>query len=730
MSGKLPIGATSWGLTMNIQNLSHAVQALLDQNQHVAFDFEASHGDFVVTGFEAREAVNEPFEIQIELASHDADIDLHVLMDAEARLGIYDRHQQPRFLHGVITDISRGVGGNHRTFYEVTLRPSLWRLTQTSDSRIWQQKSVPDIAKQILSEHKVSDVEWRLAESYQPREFLTQREERHIAFITRILAEEGIFYYFEHKADGHKLIFTDAPLSTPTLENAPELTYNAIIGGTNLEPHIRAFRLHERLRSSNYELNDFTFKNPNARMKENQGAQDTNGLTQDYALYDYPGRYKDPSNVGKNFVKSRIEAERVDATTGSGETNSVQLSPGFHFTITDHDYAQANGSHFILSVTHKGTQTAALEEETPDAQPTTYSASFTTMPTRLPYRPAVPAKPVVDGPQIAIVTGPAGEEIYTDEHGRVKCWFPWDRHNGKNENSSCWIRVTHASSGMNYGHATIPRIGSEVLVQYLDGDIDQPIITGMAYNPTKKHAYDLPAHKTRSYWKDQTHKGDGFNEIRFESENGREEIFVHAERDRNEKIKNNHTERIDNNFVQSVGQNYVSQVDRNRDEYVNGSFHLTIGASGSARPVNPRDMEEREGLGHLGNNQRVSEKSGLPDGDYGLNIHQNRSEQIGGSDQTTVSKTKDISVGGRFSIKSQADITIDAGKGLSIDSDKSLSINSAQTIQMSCGDSSIILQKDGTVMIKGKRILIDADELADIETGTQIVMKSGKISLN
>ncbi len=563
---------------MNIlRDAGDAVRALLDQDQHVAFDFEGVQGNFAVVGFEAKEDINHPYEISIELASFDDRIDLHALMDTEARLGIYDRLQAPRFLHGVITDISRGVAGNHRTFYEVTLRPSLWRLTQTSDSRIWQDKTVPEIAKEVLGEHGVNNVEWRLAETYQPREYLTCREERALPFLTRILAEEGIFYYFEHAQDSHKLIFTDAPLSTPILEHAPELTYNAMTGGSSHEPHIRAFRLHERLRSSAYELNDYSFKNPRARYNESRSAQEANGIASEYELYDYPARYKDPEKVGKRFAKTRIEAERVDATTGSGETNSTQLSPAYHFTITDHDFPQANGSHFLLRVTHKGTQAAALEEEANADQPTTYSAQFSTMPARLPYRPAVPPKPVADGPEIAIVAGPQGEEIYTDEFGRIKAIMLWNRHGTKDENASCWIRVAHASSGMQYGHATIPRIGAEILISYLGGDIDQPIVTGMAYNPTKQHAYKLPDNKTRSYWKDKTHKGDGYNEIRFESEAGREEVWMHAQKDHNTVIENDETHQIVHDRSKSVGNDQSEAVGHDKSITVGNDHSEAIG---------------------------------------------------------------------------------------------------------------------------------------------------------
>lgn len=338
-------------------------QSFLDQDQDIAFGFTANEGRFVVVGFSANEAVNAPFEIKIELASEDADIDLHALMDTQACLGVYDKYDAPRFLNGIITEVSRGDSGIRRTFYTVTLRPALQRLAHTSDSRIWQNKTVSDIIKQVLEEHNIINVDWLLAGTHEPREYCTQYRETALEFVERLLGEEGIFYFFEHSTDAHTLIITDAPLATPVLAAAPLITYNAQSGGQLKGSAISAFSQHERLRSSNYEMSDYTFKNPTARMNESRIKQEDNGLSADYKLYDYPGRYKNPSTVGGNFTQHRMESVRVDATTGQGVTNNIHLCAGFHFSISDHDDAKVNASHFLLSVRHSGSQSAALQED-------------------------------------------------------------------------------------------------------------------------------------------------------------------------------------------------------------------------------------------------------------------------------------------------------------------------------------------------------------------------------
>jgi len=343
--------------------LSGLAARFLDQDQDLAFAFTGAAGDFTVVDFSAHETINAPFEIRVNLASQDPSIDLHALMDAAGVLGIYSKYDAPRFLHGIVTEAERGDSGIRRTFYSLTLRPALSRLDHGTDSRIWQAMSVPDIAAQVLAEFGVPDVEWRLESPHAAREFLCQYRETHRGFIERILAEEGIFYFFEHTESAHKLIFTDAPLATPMLPAAPELGYNPRPGGQSRGSWVSSFSQRERLRSSSYQMNDYTFHNPPANMKQKHVKQEDNGLAADYALYDFPGRYKDPSGVGDPFTKHRIESVRVDATTAQGTTNNIQLCPGFHFALTGHDDARANGSHRLLAVNHAGQQSAALEED-------------------------------------------------------------------------------------------------------------------------------------------------------------------------------------------------------------------------------------------------------------------------------------------------------------------------------------------------------------------------------
>ncbi|TQM90527.1 type VI secretion system Vgr family protein [Roseinatronobacter monicus] len=557
------------------ETISSLAQRFLDQDQDLAFGFEAAAGRFTVVGFSVQEAINTPFEIVVDLASLDPDIDLAALLDAPACLGLYSKYQTPRHFHGIVTDAMRGDSGYRRTFYTLVLRPSLSRLDHGSDWRIWQDMTVPEVAAQLLSEQGVTDVDWRLDETYLPREYLTQAGETNRAFLERILAEEGIFYAFAHSPDGHKLIVTDAPLAMPMIAD-PVLAYNANPGGQSRGVWVSRFSQTERLRASHYAMEDYTFHNPPAGMGTLAVGERLDGLKGRYEHFAYPGRYKDPASVGNRFTRHRIEAERVDATTGAGETNCLHLNAAFQMTLAAHTDPRANSRHRLLAVSHSGQQSAALEEDAGDA-PTTYSASFVTQPGHLPYRPAVPRKPVVDGPQMAVVTGPPGEEIYCDNFGRVKVQFEWNRHTPADEHSSCWIRVSQNWGGGGWGHMAIPRIGQEVIVDFFDGDADQPIITGRTYNARNRPPYKLPEHKTRMTIKSDTHKGTGFNELRFEDEAGREEVFLHAQKDHNTIILNDESHSIGRDRSKSVGNDQSEAIGNDKTISVGHDHTETIG---------------------------------------------------------------------------------------------------------------------------------------------------------
>ncbi|PSW89912.1 type VI secretion system Vgr family protein, partial [Photobacterium iliopiscarium] len=334
--------------------------------------------------------------------------------------------------------------------------------------------------------------------------------------------------------------------------------------------------------SSSAQLKDYSFKKPAYSFLQTSVAKEADYQQATYEHFDYPGRYKDDAS-GKPFVQFRIESLRRDAQTANAKTNVPTILPGVKFTLQEHDDDTCNRDWLIIAVTHVGTQPQALEEAGGEGA-TTYNNEFVVIPAHRPWRPPFNAKPTVDGPQIAMVVGPEGEEIYCDEFGRVKLQFPWDRYSNSDDNASCWVRVSQGWAGSQYGMVALPRVGHEVIVDFLEGDPDQPIITGRTYHATNQPPYELPAYKTRTVLRTETHQGDGYNELRFEDQAGKEEIYVRAQKDVNVLVENDRTDNIKHDLHLDVENERFSHikvndhltVDGESRQHVKGDSTLTV----------------------------------------------------------------------------------------------------------------------------------------------------------
>jgi type VI secretion system secreted protein VgrG len=334
-------------------------------------------------------------------------------------------------------------------------------------------------------------------------------------------------------------------------------------------------------------MKDYTFKNPAYALMHEHQADRLESQREDYQYYDYPGRFKTDAS-GQPFTESRLDALRNDATTATGQSNRPDFTAGAKTELTEHDNPTLNRDWLFTCVTHKGEQPQAMEEEG-GSEPTTYHNAFQAIPADRTWRPNPNTihRPLMDGPQIAIVTGPRGEEIHCDENGRVKVRFPWDRYSKNDEQSSAWLRVSQGWAGGQYGFMALPRIGHEVIVSFLDGDPDQPIITGRTYHATNTPPYGLPEHKTRTTLKTQTHKGEGSNELRFEDEADKQQIYVQAQKDldlltehnRTEVIKNDSHRTVENNDFGHIKGNQHATVDGEKRESIGGDYSLTVNGS-------------------------------------------------------------------------------------------------------------------------------------------------------
>ncbi|WP_305852627.1 type VI secretion system tip protein VgrG [Pectobacterium sp. PL64] len=504
---------------------------------------------FAVVDFQLSEALNQPFALSLNLASALPDVDFGTVLDQPCELLVWYEGELQRRVSGIISAFAQGDTGFRRTRYQAEVRPALWRLGLRTNARLFQAQKPEVIIGTLLEESGITDYAFALRHDHAPREYCVQYRESDLAFITRLAAEEGLYFFHEFEEGKHRVVFAD---DAGALSKGPELFFNLATQGLSEGEYVRRFRYAEAVSTAEVALKDYSFKTPAYGLLHSKMSGELAHQRESYQHYDYPGRFKqDPS--GKAFTGYRLDALRANAMTGSGESNAAMLMPGSSFTLTEHPNLALNIGWQLVAITHSGQQPQALEEES-GGEPTTYSNSFEVVKASTTWRADLPYKPMVDGPQIATVVGPAGEEIYCDQYGRVKLQFPWDRYGSCDDQSSCWVRVSQGWAGGQYGLIAIPRIGHEVIVSFLEGDPDQPIVTGRTFHATNPSPYPLPANKTRTSLRTSTHKGEGFNELRFEDQAGQEEVFIHAQKDMNTVVLNNRSTSVNANHSENVGR--------------------------------------------------------------------------------------------------------------------------------------------------------------------------------
>ncbi|APS30708.1 type VI secretion system tip protein VgrG [Pectobacterium brasiliense] len=526
---------------------------------------------FSVVDFQLNEALNQPFSLSLNLASALPDVDFGTVLDQPCELLVWYEGELKRRVSGIISAFAQGDTGFRRTRYQAEVRPALWRLGLRTNARIFQAQKPEAIIGTLLEESGITDYAFALRHDHAPREYCVQYRESDLAFITRLAAEEGLYFFHEFEEGKHRVVFAD---DAGALSKGPELFFNLATQGLSEGEYVRRFRYAEAVSTAEVALKDYSFKTPAYGLLHSKMSGELAHQRESYQHYDYPGRFKqDPS--GKAFTGYRLDALRTNAMTGSGESNAAMLMPGSSFTLTEHPNPTLNSGWQLVAITHSGQQPQALEEES-GGEPTTYSNSFEVISAKSTWRADLPYKPMVDGPQIATVVGPAGEEIYCDEYGRIKLQFPWDRYGSSNDQSSCWVRVSQGWAGGQYGLIAIPRIGHEVIVSFLEGDPDQPIVTGRTFHATNPSPYPLPANKTRTSLRTSTHKGAGFNELRFEDQAGQEEVFIHAQKDMNTVVLNNRTTSVTADHTESVGGNQAVSVVKDQSTEIQGQQSIAV----------------------------------------------------------------------------------------------------------------------------------------------------------
>lgn len=494
------------------------------------FETPLGEDELLIAGFEGSERLSRPFRFNLDVRSERDDIQPGDLIGKRVALRV-ETADDERHWTGVVSTFTRlateqvaGSANDTLTTYHCEVVPWIWMLLLNEDSRIFQNLSIPDIVEKIFSDFGYKDYELQLNSSYDPLVYCTQYRETSFAFIARLLERAGIWYWFKHEDKLEKLILTDSPEGAPDLAT-PAIRYG-LPGSYQESDVISAFDRRERIRSGRIVMRSYDFEKPAADLETRVESLVRMGDNSGFERYLHPGGYVDRGD-GERIARLLMEAEEAGHATIDGASDARLLTPGYAFELEEHPDDGFNQKYLVVAVEHRGRNN--LDE----GEGASYHNTFSVIPHEVPFRePPVTPKPHIAGVQTAVVTGPSGEEIYTDEHGRIKIHLLWDRWGTADDKASCWARVMQGWAGNTWGSFVLPRIGMEVVVAFENGDPDFPLVIGCVYNGANKPPYPLPAEATKSTFKTNSSKGGGgFNELRFEDKKDNEQIFINAQKD-------------------------------------------------------------------------------------------------------------------------------------------------------------------------------------------------------
>ncbi len=588
-----------------------------------------------------------------------------------------------RYFNGFVSRFGAGGRQEGMRCYYAEVVPWLWFLTRTADCRIFQDKNAPDIIKQVFQDLGFSDFETgEIQENHPTYEYCVQYRETDFNFVSRLMEQEGIFYYFRHEQGKHVLVLADQKGAYKDCSER-EVEYEYSYSGEAAEGRLSRWEHQFEFIPGKWAQTDYNFIDHPARSEPTPSrlllTQEQSGVpvdqVQKYEIYDYPGTYgKKPDGQHLTDVRMEEEETAFDLVRGAGRCKT--FTPGGKFKIKRHDCKSEEGKGFVItSIEH--TANEPTEYGSAGSAAVDYTNTFTCIPDSVPFRPRrITPKPVIQGTQTAVVTGPKGEEIWPDKYGRVKVQFFWDREGKRDEKTTCWIRCAQIAAGKGWGAMFIPRIGQEVVVSYLDGDPDRPLVIGVVYNADQMPAYTLPDEKTKSYLKTNSSLGgDGYNEIRFEDKKEKEQIFIHAQRDMDLRVRNDSRELVIANSHQIIGSEkdgakvgdrremvYVDKhvkVHKNHIEHIGGDMQLLVG-----------------GIDGPGNQDIVikADKKELVEKNHHHHVKGNRMEKVDTDQSLTVGMNQQEKVGMKHALEAGQEIHLKAGMKVVIEAGLQLTI--------------------------------------------------------
>ncbi|HEX6864286.1 MAG TPA: type VI secretion system tip protein TssI/VgrG [Thermoanaerobaculia bacterium] len=638
----------------------------------------------LLEGFSGGESFSRPYAFDLSLLSHDHAIAAVDIVGKGVSFEVSQDNGEGRQFHGRVAAFSAGslVTRDLRE-YRARVVPWLWFLGKRSGCRIFQQKTVLEIAEQLFEELGHADYDTAGVRAQLPKlDYCVQYRESDLDFLSRLFEEAGIFYYFRHEADRHVLVLADAKVAYADCAEKG-VPYGA---GSVVPNHVTRWEHTWRFVSGAWAHSDYNFETPLTRLRSTARTVVELPGVDDYEVYDHPGRFPDGGS-GDARVQQRMEEEEADWDVVEGDSTCAGLAVGGKFRLTSHECPAEEDQEYVLTALSHSARDLSVRGA--DGGGLEYSNTFRCIPSRVVFRPRrMTHRPRIPGPQTAVVVGPTGEEIYSDKYGRVKVQFHWDREGKADEKSSCWIRVAQVWAGKNWGVTFLPRIGQEVVVEFLEGDPDRPLITGSVYNADQTPPYELPANQTQSVVKSRSSKGgdpETFNELRFEDKKDAELVYFHAQKDQEVVVENDQSLSVGNNRTEDVGKDRSLAVGANKSETVAENKSVSV------------EKNHDESIGES----------------MTLSVGKDRSTSVGGSLTLDVTKDATISIGGAQDESVAKAYTLKAQK---------ITVTADDEITLKTGSATIVLKKSGDISIQGSKIKIEASG--------ELALKGSKITQN
>ena len=742
---------------------------------------------FLLHRVQAKEALCRPFRYELDLYSLEKAISADKLLGEPMTAHLALPDGKFRYYNGLVARFERkggirsGHAGNYM-HYEAVLVPAIWFLQKTADCRIFQEMTAPEIIKEIFRKHAFLKFDESLFGQYRKRNYCVQYRQTDANFVQRLMEEEGIYYRFEHTDSDHTLILCDSPSSHDPFPGYEEIEFYAMAEADDTEREcISNWQACHEVQTGTYVHNDYDFEVPTKDLIKQKNVPKTHSIG-DMEFYDYPGRYIIPAD-GDTYARVRIEEQHAKYERLEGEGGARGLQVGSLFKMAKHDQEDQNREYLIVDMEHSLYEELPFEIGFPAGEARLFDCHLNAIVSDVPYRPpCITEKPTVKGPQTAIVVGKSGSEIWTDEHGRVKVQFHWDRYGKNDENSSCWVPVSHPTAGQSWGAVAIPRIGHEVIVDFLEGDPDRPIITGRVYNGDNKPPYGLPGGDMVSGMKsNSTPGGGGYNEYIMDDTKGNELIREHGQFDKDSTIENDlrehvlnnrsrdvaadETVSIGNNQTVTVSNDQTIKVTNNRDKTVTANQSETVNGN---KKIQIKGTHTESITGAM--TQQVSStksekitqaKELFVGAAYQVTVIGAMNESVGAAKAEEIVGAKTVFVGalssekvvgnktlearnidekassdfackagGKVSAESGTTMSLKASEDFSAQSNAKGLIAAADQLVLECGSAKIIMKSDGKITIQGSDLTLKGSGKINIKADGKLNLKGSQITEN